>query len=201
MLGKKAVPVAAEQARILAGTEIHGSINSQGVLEINGRVEGAITHRGRLLIGRTALCLSDIRAEVLEVAGEVRGSVQVEARLEILATGRIYGTVACGRLVVREGGILNADVQIAEAQAAARPAPRPPLAVPLGAADPEGVPAAPEGNAAPVPESSGGIVIPFDGSPPLRAAARAMGQAPAAAVPAREPGPPAEAPVHEGLTG
>lgn len=116
-----------------AGVALQGTIRSRGVMEICGQVEGHIEHEGRLVIGAGALCRSSIRATSLEVAGEVRGNVQVAERLTILATGRLYGDVRWGTLLVQAGGVLAGtslvdgapDEPVAAEQAAAGAAPPP----------------------------------------------------------------------------
>ncbi|MDB4895897.1 MAG: hypothetical protein JWN15_2159 [Firmicutes bacterium] len=115
---------------------IRGEITSGGDLEIRGRVEGDIYHTGRLIIGPGGRCVSNIRADELQIAGEVHGNVHVDDLLELLPTGRLYGDTVCRILRVHPGATLLGATEMLSAvpppaDLPARPAPVPALAGPL----------------------------------------------------------------------
>lgn len=91
------------QTIIGEGTEIKGTIQATGVIRIDGCLEGTIDHRGELIVGPKGRVLADIHAKSLAVAGEVRGKVEAEEKLELLPGARLYGDIRCGHLVVHEG--------------------------------------------------------------------------------------------------
>jgi cytoskeletal protein CcmA (bactofilin family) len=89
------------------GISIRGDFESDGYLEIRGRVEGEIVHSGRLVIARGAVWKGNIRADELVIAGQVHGNVDVLEELELEAGGQLIGDVACARLVVAPGAIFE----------------------------------------------------------------------------------------------
>jgi cytoskeletal protein CcmA (bactofilin family) len=93
----------AVQTIIGEGTEIKGSIQANGVVRIDGFLEGTIQHQGDLIIGPKGRVVADIRSKGLAVAGEVRGNIDVEGKLELLPGARLFGDIRCGHLVVHEG--------------------------------------------------------------------------------------------------
>lgn len=89
------------------GTEIKGTIQSTGVVRIDGYLEGSIVHAGDLIIGPKGRLQAQIKSTGLAVAGEIRGDVEVEGRLELLAGARLFGDIRCGHLVVHEGATFH----------------------------------------------------------------------------------------------
>lgn len=109
------------QTIIGEGTEIKGTIQATGVIRIDGTLEGTVEHRGDLIIGPKGRVIADIQTKSLAVAGEVRGNIDAEEKLELLPGARLYGDVRCGHLVVHDGAMFHGRSLMAqsEAQAAA----------------------------------------------------------------------------------
>ena len=95
------------QTIIGEGTEIRGTIQATGVIRIDGTLEGSIVHQGDLIIGPKGRVTADIRSRGLAVAGEVRGNVETDDKLELLPGARLYGDIKCGHLVVHEGAMFH----------------------------------------------------------------------------------------------
>ncbi|HWI63836.1 MAG TPA: polymer-forming cytoskeletal protein [Symbiobacteriaceae bacterium] len=95
------------QTIIGEGTEIKGTIQATGVVRIDGTLEGTILHDGDLIVGPKGRVIADIRSKGLAVAGEVRGNVETEEKLELLPGARLYGDIKCGHLVVHEGAMFH----------------------------------------------------------------------------------------------
>lgn len=95
------------QTIIGEGTEIKGNIQSNGVVRIDGVLEGTIHHTGDLLVGPKGRVVAEIHSKGLSIAGEVRGQIQVEGKLELLPGARLYGDIRCGLFVVHEGAMFH----------------------------------------------------------------------------------------------
>lgn len=109
------------------GVEIRGNLASSGVLEIRGTVKGDIHHQGKVVVGFTGSCESNIVATSVEVAGKIHGNVQTD-HLVIHSTGRIYGRAIYKNLVIQDGGVLEES----DSEALGAEAGQEFLAVPLG---------------------------------------------------------------------
>jgi cytoskeletal protein CcmA (bactofilin family) len=101
------------QTLIGEGTEIKGNIQSTGVVRIDGFLEGTIQHSGELIVGPKGRLTATIKTKGLAVAGEIRGEVEVEGRLELLSGARLYGDIRCGHLVVHEGATFHGQSYMA----------------------------------------------------------------------------------------
>ncbi len=92
----------------------HGSINGSGGVRIEGAFEGEIALRGMLVVGETGrVTCENIRANTVIVAGAVRGNITTE-KLEIRATGRVWGDVVTTAFVTEEGAFLRGQIRMEE---------------------------------------------------------------------------------------
>lgn len=89
------------------GAKIVGTLSFDGPAQIEGEVEGEITSRDTLTIGRTATLKCAIKGTTVVVHGRVTGNVEAASRLELHATSRIEGDVVTPKLVMHEGAQLN----------------------------------------------------------------------------------------------
>jgi len=115
MLGRKSLP-SPDKVDTILGKDSHfqGTLHSDGVLRVDGKFEGEIHHRGDLIIGEAAMVVANIKARHVTVAGEVRGNIHAEGRLELVNTARVYGDVSMGNLVVAEGAVFQGRSEMKE---------------------------------------------------------------------------------------
>lgn len=98
-----------------AGVIWHGSINGSGGVRIEGAFEGEIALRGMLVIGETGrVTCENIRANTVIVAGAVRGNITTQ-KLEIRASGRVWGDVVTTAFVTEDGAFLRGQIRMEEA--------------------------------------------------------------------------------------
>ena len=109
-----AVPALDEQTSVIAHTTTwSGNLESTGSLHLHGRVEGSITARDDVFIAEEAEVDAVVHATNVTIAGNMRGTVNCTARLEILPRGRVAGDINAPVLVVHEGAVLAGDVAMA----------------------------------------------------------------------------------------
>ena len=80
------------------GSEFRGDLVVRDLIRIDGYFKGNIITEGKVLVGRTGVVDTEIRAGVVVVGGEVRGSIYASQRITLLST--------C-RLLVEEGVLFN----------------------------------------------------------------------------------------------
>lgn len=110
-------PIAAvERITSILGSGLiwHGSINGQGGVRIEGAFEGEIALRGMLVVGETGrVTCPNVRANTVIVAGAVRGNITTQ-KLEIRASGRVWGDVVTTAFVTEEGAFLRGQIRMEE---------------------------------------------------------------------------------------
>lgn len=90
-----------------SSTSFRGTLKSDGNLRVDGVYEGTIETAGNVIVGPSAKILADIVANGAQVWGIVRGNITVQGRLEILPTGRVWGDIRVGSLLIDEGGVFR----------------------------------------------------------------------------------------------
>jgi cytoskeletal protein CcmA (bactofilin family) len=98
------------------GPGIHwkGDLRGKGGVRIEGALEGEIAVRGMVIIGETGRVTCQVlKAGTVIVAGSVNGQIIAE-KLEIRATGRVYGDVTVQSISTDEGAFLRGKVTMEE---------------------------------------------------------------------------------------
>ena len=105
-------PTPTERVTSVLGTGIvwKGSLSGTGGVRIEGAFEGDIAIRGLLVVGESGrVTCQDLRANVVIVAGAVRGDITAE-KVEIRATGRVWGNVTTAAFATEEGAFLRGQI-------------------------------------------------------------------------------------------
>jgi len=100
---------------IAAGMKITGDVDTDGVVKIEGRVEGAIRAGRQVLIGRQGEVHGDITTREAVIGGRVQGSIAASERIEIQETSVVTGDISTKAIAVVEGGTINGHVRITDA--------------------------------------------------------------------------------------
>ncbi|MEJ2758377.1 MAG: polymer-forming cytoskeletal protein [Anaerolineales bacterium] len=96
------------------GTKYLGKLTGDGGVRIEGTFEGEIKLNGLLVVGTTGrVTCEDLRAKSIIVAGTVRGDLTAN-KVEIRATGRVWGNVTTVAFSTEEGAFLNGQIQMEE---------------------------------------------------------------------------------------
>lgn len=90
-----------------AGTHIKGDIESNGIVRVDGSIEGKITSQAKVAIGETGKVVGDINAQNADISGEVRGTVNVKEILYLKSTARIVGDITTNKIVIEAGAEFN----------------------------------------------------------------------------------------------
>jgi len=100
------------------GIEVRGELRFNDTVRVDGKVAASVHSEGELILGPTGVLEGDIHVGVLSVSGRVKGTLHIAERLEIHPGGRIEGEVTLARpgLIVHDGGVLEASVQMGTAK-------------------------------------------------------------------------------------
>ncbi len=102
---------------VAVGTVVVGELQSEGVVKVEGRVEGAVRAQRQVLIAKEGVIKGDIFTREAIVGGQVLGSVLADERVEIQADSSVQGDITTQRLTVHEGGEVNGTVKMANPKA------------------------------------------------------------------------------------
>lgn len=104
---------ASNKVETVLGPGVHykGVLKGSAGVRIEGSVDGAIVINGPVVIAEGAKVNADIQATVVLVAGSIKGNITA-ARVEILATGRIWGDLVTKDFASEEGAYLRGQVKM-----------------------------------------------------------------------------------------
>ncbi|MCI0343603.1 MAG: polymer-forming cytoskeletal protein [Planctomycetales bacterium] len=83
-----------------------GDLSFEGTIRIEGRYEGKIAAKGRLVVGRGASVVSDATVGQAFIEGVFKGNVTALENVELAATAQVSGDITSPRLVVADGAVL-----------------------------------------------------------------------------------------------
>lgn len=89
------------------GLRVIGEIESDGVITIQGRLEGNLRGKTQVLVALGGVVVGDIAAEEVVVVGRVEGNITATSRIELRDGAVVRGDLTTPRVVVQEGGVVN----------------------------------------------------------------------------------------------
>ena len=96
------------------GISWHGELRGSGGVRIEGALEGEVAIRGLLVVSESGkVQCQTLRANIVVVAGMVRGNI-IADKLEIRATGRVWGDVVTAAFATEEGAFLRGQIRMEE---------------------------------------------------------------------------------------
>jgi cytoskeletal protein CcmA (bactofilin family) len=105
------------------GSEFLGELRFRHTFRVDGHVRGKIVSDNTLIVGETGRVEADIDCGVVSIRGTVVGHVRGRQRIEVLAGGRVQGSLEAPKLLIEEGASFQGDCDMPPtgAAGAARP--------------------------------------------------------------------------------
>lgn len=97
-------------------TQIKGDLETDSDIRIDGRIEGNVVTKGRLIIGATGNVKGDVSCQNAEVAGSITGKVQVADLFSLLSTSNFEGELITSKLMVEPGANFTATCKMNSTQ-------------------------------------------------------------------------------------
>lgn len=86
---------------------VTGKLSGEGVVQIEGTVEGEICLKGYVIVTPTGKVKGPIEADVIRIAGQMEGNLVSHDHVQLERTGTISGDVTTVSFVIENGGRLN----------------------------------------------------------------------------------------------
>jgi cytoskeletal protein CcmA (bactofilin family) len=88
-------------------TSLEGRLNTAGNIRVEGKVNGSIQTKAKLVLGNTSMVEGNIIAQTAEIGGEVQGTIEVSGLLTLKPTAVVNGDIITSKLVFEEGARFN----------------------------------------------------------------------------------------------
>ncbi|HVS63635.1 MAG TPA: polymer-forming cytoskeletal protein [Thermoanaerobaculia bacterium] len=89
------------------GSRITGELRFEQEFRIDGAVDGKVVSDGELVVGEQGVVEGEIEVGTVYISGTVRAKVRAHRRIEITASGKVYGEISTPALVIEEGALFE----------------------------------------------------------------------------------------------
>ncbi|MCY6369659.1 bactofilin family protein [Clostridium ganghwense] len=89
--------------------KIIGTLTGNGVLKLDGVIEGDIIWQDDVILAPSSSCNGNISCKNAIINGKVEGNVICENTLTIDSLGKITGNITMDSLIISKGGIFNGN--------------------------------------------------------------------------------------------
>lgn len=101
--------------QIMKGTTVEGNIETFGNVRIEGKIIGNIKSKSKIALGDSSFVQGNITSQNAEIAGEVKGVVEVSDILTLKSTANVKGDIITGKLIVEAGAVWNGTIKMGNA--------------------------------------------------------------------------------------
>ena len=97
---------------IAKGTIVEGNIESHGNIRIDGTIIGNVKCKSKVAMGESSIVEGNILSQNAEIAGEVKGLIEIYDLLILKPTGVVNGDIVANKMVVEVGGAFNGQCKM-----------------------------------------------------------------------------------------
>lgn len=89
------------------GTEIKGEVFSTGDIRIDGKINGKVECKGKIVVGSTGILEGDVICQNADFSGTVQAKVEVAELLSLKASCKFRGDIITKKLSIEPGAIFT----------------------------------------------------------------------------------------------
>lgn len=109
---KEQAELSGSSTQIMKGTTVEGNIETFGNVRIEGKIIGNIKSKSKIALGDSSFVEGNITSQNAEIAGEVKGTVEITDILTLKSTAQIKGDIITGKLIVEAGAVWNGTIKM-----------------------------------------------------------------------------------------
>jgi len=91
---------------------IKGEIYSDDEILIEGKIQGKINVKNRVIVGINGNVEADIDAREVIIKGKVTGNIKGGQRVEIVPAGVLHGNINAPRVVIADSGVFEGKIEM-----------------------------------------------------------------------------------------
>ncbi len=99
---------------IAADLKVVGELITDGVVKVDGLVEGNVKAERQVLVSKGGNVKGDVHSKEVIVGGRIEGAVFANGRVEIQASATVKGDILTKRILVHEGGEVNGNLRMGD---------------------------------------------------------------------------------------
>lgn len=115
--GRSELPSNKVNTVIGKGTSLKGTLKAQGLVRIDGEMEGDLETDGDVIVGEGGRVTLDLKARHVAIAGCFNGTIEAGGKLELLSTGIVVGKVSARGLIIDDGASFSGNCEMLDQSA------------------------------------------------------------------------------------
>lgn len=96
------------------GTTVKGDIESNGDFRIDGKLNGSIVSKGKIVIGSTGHVEGEMVCQNADISGKVKAKIEVRELLSLKASAEFSGDIISGKLAIEPGAKFSGTCEMGE---------------------------------------------------------------------------------------
>lgn len=92
---------------ITSGTVIKGDITCNGDMRIDGILDGNLSAKGKIVVGKNGDVKGEISCQNCDIEGNVSGKLTIKELLSFRATAKFFGDIITSKLAIEPGAIFT----------------------------------------------------------------------------------------------
>jgi len=105
-------PASVKRTEISQGTVIKGEIISNDALVNEGRIEGHVTVKNSVIVGKNGVIKANVTATSLQIHGKIIGDVAASEKVSIERSGLVEGNIHSPKLMISEGAQFKGNIDM-----------------------------------------------------------------------------------------
>ena len=91
-----------------------GNVSGTGHSIILGSIIGDCDLDGTLVVGEGGVWTGNITADNIVIAGEVKGDIMANKKIDVVSTANINGSLSCPLIAIAEGAVHEGEIHMGE---------------------------------------------------------------------------------------
>lgn len=97
----------ADTTIIGSSSKFDGTLNTSGVVRVDGYFSGELIVEGSLIVGDNGFIKGNIKSDKVTIAGKVEGNIHCSGCLEITSSGKLYGDIEVKNITIEDGAVFE----------------------------------------------------------------------------------------------
>ena len=100
---------------ISAGTVLHGDVESENDLRIDGTIHGNVVSKAKVVVGPSGWVVGNIEGVQADISGRLTGNIVAREMVQLRAQSNVQGNIYSTSLQVDAGALFNGQSQMGTA--------------------------------------------------------------------------------------
>ncbi len=96
-----------DQSILAKDIVVKGELFCEGLLRVEGKIEGSIKGHGEVTIAESADLKADIEGRKIIILGKVEGNIKATESVELVSTAKVFGDITTDKISIEEGAVFT----------------------------------------------------------------------------------------------